>query len=128
MQPPCPFCSFNTSDLIAEDPLVVVIRDRYPISPGHTLVVLKRHVESFFQTTKEERLALLGAMEQGKSLLDREFKPDGYNIGINDGEAAGQTVNHLHIHLIPRYKGDSPDPRGGIRWIFPDKASYWDEK
>ena len=124
----CPFCSLNKADFIAEDDLTVVIRDRYPISPGHTLVVLKRHVESFFQTKEEERLALLGAMEQGKSLLDREFKPDGYNIGINDGKAAGQTVNHLHIHLIPRYKGDSPDPRGGIRWIFPNKAPYWDEK
>lgn len=128
MQPPCPFCYLNKADFIAEEDLTVVIRDRYPVSSGHSLIILKKHVESFFQTTKEERLALLGAMEQGKSLLDREFKPDGYNIGINDGEAAGQTIQHLHIHLIPRYKGDSPDPRGGIRWIFPDKAPYWDEK
>lgn len=84
-------------------------------------------MESFFETTKEEKIALLNGIEQAKALIDKELSPDGYNIGINDGEAAGQTIEHLHIHLIPRYKGDSPDPRGGIRWIFPEKAKYWED-
>ena len=126
MKPICPFCNLNKADLIAENDLTVVIRDKHPISSGHSLIVLKKHVESFFHTTDEEKLSLLKAIDQGKNLLDKKFKSDGYNIGINDGEAAGQTINHLHIHLIPRYEGDSKDPRGGIRWIFPDKAPYWE--
>ena len=73
-------------------------------------------------------MSLLKAIDQGRDLLGKEFKPDGYNIGINDGEVAGQTIEHLHIHLIPRYEGDSQDPRGGVRWIFPNKAPYWNEK
>jgi diadenosine tetraphosphate (Ap4A) HIT family hydrolase len=75
-----------------------------------------------------EKTAILQAMDEAKASLDREFSPDGYNIGINDGEAAGQTVMHLHVHLIPRYKGDTEDPRGGVRWIFPEKAKYWKEE
>ena len=69
---------------------------------------------------------LIKIIEKAKALIDKKLNPDGYNIGINDGAAAGQTINHLHIHVIPRYKGDSEDPRGGIRWIFPDKAPYWE--
>jgi len=121
----CPFCNLNKGDFIFENDLAVVIRDKHPISSGHSLIILKKHVESFFLTIKEEKIALFEGMEQAKVLVEDKLKPDGYNIGINDGEAAGQTINHLHIHVIPRYKGDSQDPRGGIRWIFPDKASYW---
>jgi len=128
MKPICPFCTLSEVHFIAEDNLTIVIRDKHPVSSGHCLIILKRHVESFFHTTDEEKLSLLKAIVQGKNLLEREFKPDGFNIGINDGEAAGQTIEHLHIHLIPRYKGDSLDPRGGIRWIFPNKAPYWDEQ
>jgi len=128
MKAVCPFCSLNETDFITEDGLTVVIRDKHPVSSGHSLIILKRHVESFFQITDEEKLSLLKAIDQGKTLLDKDFKPDGYNIGINDGEVAGQTIKHLHIHLIPRYAGDSQDPRGGIRWIIPTKAPYWDEK
>ena len=75
-----------------------------------------------------ERNDLLGLLDGAKAVLEHEFSPDGYNIGINDGAAAGQTVPHLHIHLIPRYNGDSPDPRGGVRWIVPDKADYWSNR
>lgn len=71
---------------------------------------------------------MLKLLDESKAALDAEFHPDGYNIGINDGAAAGQTIAHLHIHLIPRYAGDQPDPRGGVRWIFPAKADYWSNR
>lgn len=80
---------------------------------------------SFFDITAEERDALLALLDEAKQQADTEFRPQGWNIGINDGPAAGQTVPHLHIHLIPRYTGDLPDPRGGVRWVIPDKARYW---
>jgi diadenosine tetraphosphate (Ap4A) HIT family hydrolase len=89
------------------------------------LVIPKRHIGSFFELEPEERDSLFSLLEESKRGLDKEFKPDGYNIGINDGPSAGQTVPHLHIHLIPRYSGDQADPRGGIRWIIPEKAKYW---
>ena len=102
-----------------------VVRDAFPISLGHSLVISKRHVSSFFDLEIEEKHEMLRLLAHAKNCLDRELSPEGYNVGINDGQAAGQTVPHLHIHLIPRYKGDVEDPRGGIRWIFPDKADYW---
>lgn len=102
-----------------------VIRDAYPVSPGHTLIIPTRHVPSFFELTTQEQTALLALLGEAKAQLDVEFQPAAYNIGINDGAAAGQTVRHLHIHLIPRYTGDRPDPRGGVRWLFPEKADYW---
>jgi diadenosine tetraphosphate (Ap4A) HIT family hydrolase len=82
-------------------------------------------VASLFEATKQERDSLLSLLDGAKTLLDSEFSPDSYNIGINDGVAAGQTVLHLHVHLIPRYEGDMIDPRGGVRWLFPDKVRYW---
>jgi diadenosine tetraphosphate (Ap4A) HIT family hydrolase len=108
----------------------LVIRDGYPISPGHTLIISKRHIGSFFDTTTEERNALFELLDWAKASLlspgcETGSMPDAFNIGINDGPAAGQIVPHLHIHLIPRYQGDSKDPRGGVRWIMPDKAKYW---
>jgi len=121
----CPFCSVDKTRIILENNTVMVIRDAFPVSPGHALIIPKRHIASFFETNEEERKAMLEALDQAKEIFDRELKPDGYNIGINEGLTAGQTIMHLHIHLIPRYKGDSSDPRGGIRWIFPDKARYW---
>ena len=122
----CPFCSLPDARVVADYGAVVVIRDGFPVSPGHALVIPKRHVGSFFETTREEREAILRALDATKVELQATLKPDGYNIGINDAPAAGQTVPHLHVHLIPRYDGDQPDPRGGVRWIFPDKAKYWD--
>ena len=103
----------------------MVVRDAFPVSPGHTLVIPLRHVGSFLELGDDERTALLALLDEAKGQLDAEFQPAGYNVGINDGAAAGQTVSHLHIHLIPRYAGDQADPRGGVRWIFPDKADYW---
>jgi diadenosine tetraphosphate (Ap4A) HIT family hydrolase len=122
---PCAFCSLPESRIIDASQYGVVIRDGFPISPGHTLVMPQRHIGSFFDLNADEREDLMALLERAKVVIDAEFKPDGYNIGINDGPAAGQTVSHLHIHLIPRYKADLPDPRGGVRWIIPDKADYW---
>lgn len=126
--PPCPFCTLPAERITVADAFTLVIRDGFPISPGHTLIIPRRHVASFFDITREERAALFTQLENAKFALDSEFAPDGYNIGINDGSAAGQTVPHLHIHLIPRYAGDLPDPRGGVRWVIPDKADYWSRR
>ena len=106
----------------------MAVRDAYPISLGHTLIIPRRHVGSFFEISAVERTYLLALLDNAKAVVEQEFKPDGFNIGINDGPAAGQTVPHLHIHLIPRYNGDSADPRGGVRWIIPAKADYWSQK
>ena len=122
---PCPFCSLPSERIIDQNDHGLVVRDGYPISKGHTLIIPKRHTGSFFDLTETERLDLLLLLDKAKTALDNEFNPNGFNIGINDGPAAGQTVPHLHIHLIPRYNGDITDPRGGVRWIIPEKADYW---
>jgi len=108
--------------------LAFVKRDGHPVAVGHSLIIPRRHVATFFETTDDERRAMLELLDETKVLLNREHRPDGYNIGINDGAAAGQTVMHVHLHIIPRYLGDKNDPRGGIRWIFPEKAKYWTKK
>ena len=125
---PCLFCSVPRDEILIDGPIAMARIDNHPVSPGHTLIIPKRHVASFFETTEEERAAMMKLLDEAKAVLDQKHKPDGYNIGINGGEAAGQTVMHLHIHLIPRYKGDKADPRGGVRWILPDKAAYWSKK
>ena len=122
----CPFCTLPQDRIIDSNEMGFVIRDGFPISPGHTLIIPKRHVGSFFEISQEERDALLGLLDQAKKVIAKELSPDSFNIGINDGPAAGQTVPHLHIHLIPRFKGDQEDPRGGVRWIIPEKAQYWE--
>ena len=123
----CPFCTLQKDRIVSENESTLTVRDAFPVSDGHTLVIPKRHVESLFDCNPDEKADILQALEEAKVALDKEFSPDGYNIGINDGEAGGQTIPHLHIHLIPRYRGDVSDPRGGVRWIFPDKAKYWSE-
>ncbi len=127
MTSPCPFCALPAGRIIHARESAVVIRDGFPVSPGHSLVIPKRHVSSFFEVTDDERNDLLSLLAEARDDLERQFRPAGYNIGINDGAAAGQTVPHLHIHLIPRYAGDRGDPRGGVRWVLPDKAAYWTE-
>lgn len=125
----CPFCQIPPERIITQNEHAFAIRDAFPVSPGHTLIIPKRHIASFFETTQEEKTALLQLLDDVGVLLaapDVLNKPDGYNIGINDGAAAGQTVPHLHIHLIPRYKNDVEDPRGGVRWVVPEKARYWE--
>lgn len=121
----CPFCTLPEHRIRDRNDCAVVVRDAFPLTQGHTLVIPTRHVESFFDTTAVERGALLSLLDRAREQLQAELRPDGYNIGINDGRAAGQTVGHLHIHLIPRYAGDREDPRGGVRWVIPEKAAYW---
>jgi len=121
----CAFCTLPSARVIDENTTAMVIRDGYPVSPGHTLLIPKRHTGSFFDLSEHERNDLLALLNRAKWLLDAELQPQGYNIGINDGAAAGQTVPHLHVHLIPRFEGDLADPRGGVRWVIPAKAKYW---
>lgn len=125
MSEPCPFCTLPAGRIVMANDLAVAIRDGFPVSRGHTLILPRRHVESFFEVTEAERNAMMALLDAAKAGLDMAFRPNGYNLGINDGQAAGQTVPHLHMHLIPRFVGDIADPRGGIRWIFPVKARYW---
>ena len=121
----CPFCTLPADRIVASNDLALVVRDGFPISPGHTLVIPKRHFGSFFEATDEERDAMLILLDQARRDIGGELAPDGFNIGINDGAAAGQTVPHLHLHLIPRFEGDVADPRGGVRWVIAEKARYW---
>lgn len=125
MSKPCPFCVLDPARILAEDELTVVYKDGFPVSPGHTVIIPKRHFPTLFEATAEERMALLAALDRAKVILDERHSPDGYNIGVNHGRAGGQSVPHLHIHLIPRYLGDKEDPRGGVRWVLPEKAKYW---
>lgn len=118
----CPFC--NHTGVILENELACAIYDRYPVTPGHILVIPKRHFGDFFQATGAEKEALFDLLEQCKDYLERYYKPDGFNIGVNCGEAAGQTIYHVHVHLIPRYRGDIDDPRGGVRGVIPEKRIY----
>ena len=125
----CLFCRIISNDtrkeILLQNDLAVMIRDTEPVSNGHSLIIPRRHVSSFFDTSPEERTALMALLDQTKKDLDRDFSPDDYNVGINDGPLAGQSIPHLHIHIIPRYKGDKDDPRGGVRWILQEKAKYW---
>ena len=98
--------------------------DNHPVSKGHMKLIPKRHVDSICKLTEDELIAMRNLMIKAKELVNKQFNPDAYNIGINEGEYAGQTVFHLHIHLIPRYKGDVPDPIGGVRNILPGKGNY----
>lgn len=121
----CAFCTLPPERIIHGNATAIVIRDSYPVSPGHTLLIPRRHTGSFFDLSEQERVDILTLLDWAKLMLDRDFRPQGYNIGINDGAAAGQTVPHLHMHLIPRYEGDLTDPKGGVRWVIPGKAKYW---
>ena len=122
---PCPFCTLPAGRIIGQNDHALWIFDGFPISPGHALIIPKRHIGSLFEASEAERSALFALLAAARNEVAEERQPDAYNIGINDGPAAGQTVPHLHIHLIPRYAGDQQDPRGGVRWIIPEKADYW---
>ena len=122
---PCPFCTLPESRIVEENEYGVLILDGFPVSLRHSLVIPKRHVGSFFDITEYERIGLLKLLDRAKEMVANQHRPAGYNIGINDGAAAGQTVPHLHIHFIPRYDKDQNVPRGGVRWVIPEKADYW---
>lgn len=118
------FTDLSEDQWRAHNGLAFAIRDNFPVSPGHTLVITKREIPTWFDATPEEQLAVMALVEEVKRQLDEEFKPHGYNVGFNAGAAAGQTVPHLHVHVIPRYTGDMDDPRGGVRHAIPAKGNY----
>lgn len=120
----CPFCAADAADVVWSSDLVIAVRDRFPVAPGHTLVIPRRHVATYFDATPWEQAELWRAVADIKKLLDGTHRPDGYNVGFNAGEAAGQTVMHCHIHVIPRAVGDMDDPRGGVRGVIPAKQKY----
>lgn len=124
---PCPFCNLDPSAIIVRGTSSVGFPDMYPVSPGHALVVPVRHVSSLFDLTEDESSDLLRVVAQLRKAVGLKRRPAGFNIAINDGIAAGQTVAHAHIHIIPRYTGDMKDPRGGVRWVIPTKARYWED-
>lgn len=121
----CFFCEcIDKKDLFLENDLAFARYDGFPVSNGHLEVCPKRHIKDFWEATDEERKAIFDLIDQAKKIVDDNYHPDGYNIGMNLGEAAGQSVMHLHVHLIPRYIGDVPNPRGGVRGVIPDKKNY----
>jgi diadenosine tetraphosphate (Ap4A) HIT family hydrolase len=121
----CPFCFPETElELVTESATAYAIFDKYPVSKGHTLIIPKRHVDNYFDLTFREQSACTFMMNFVKELIQKRYNPDGFNIGINVGQAAGQTVNHAHVHLIPRYKRDVENPEGGVRGVIPEKRLY----
>jgi diadenosine tetraphosphate (Ap4A) HIT family hydrolase len=120
----CIFCNIDKERIIAENEWAFAIYDVYPVSQGHMLIIPKKHFDNYFEADPQTKEQLWKLVEECKKNVDKKFNPDGYNIGINCGEAAGQTVMHLHIHLIPRYKGDIGNPRGGVRGVIPNKRMY----
>jgi diadenosine tetraphosphate (Ap4A) HIT family hydrolase len=120
----CLFCTPPGDRIFFRDELVIGLWDAYPVSPGHALLVPRRHIATWFESSAQERTAFVAAMDVAKAFIDKDRRPDGYNIGVNCGAAAGQTIFHLHVHLIPRFLGDVADPRGGVRHVIPDKGNY----
>lgn len=120
----CPFCHMDDSRHLFGDEQVFAVWDGYPVSPGHLLIITRRHVTQWFEATWEEQQAILRALDQGRRMILEQRAVDGFNIGINVGVAAGQTVDHLHVHLIPRTEGDVSDPRGGVRHVIPARGNY----
>jgi len=113
--PSCPFCDLSDKQVVVENGLAAALLDKYPVNQGHLLIIPKRHVPDYFTATAEEINAIHELINEAREYLDKEFRPDGYNIGVNVGSSAGQTVFHLHFHLIPRYAGDVDNPKGGVR-------------
>ena len=120
----CIFCKQPETEVICENELARAFFDKFPVSEGHVLITPKRHAVTFFDATKEELAAINELTFKAKAILDERYNPDGYNIGVNVNYAAGQTIFHLHVHIIPRHKGDIDDPKGGIRNIKPNLISY----
>lgn len=119
---PCLFCV--PRGVIRRNELAYCARDSYPVSPGHSLIIPFRHCASFFDLTPEERAACMELVAAEQEDLEKEFHPDGYNVGVNVAAAGGQSIFHVHIHLIPRFTGDSVHPQGGVRQVIPGKAAY----
>jgi len=121
----CPFCSIEKyREIIAESAMAYAIYDKFPVNPGHALIIPKVHCDDYFKLSLNEQAACWLLLNEVKNRITKQYKPDGFNIGINILEAAGQTIPHVHIHLIPRFKGDVQEPRGGVRGVIPEKKNY----
>lgn len=124
---PCVFCRrLLIGPFIASNELAVAFEDAFPLSRGHSLIIPRRHQPDFLALEPDEQEAVWALLPEVTAFIERAGTPDGYNIGINVNTAAGQTVAHAHVHLIPRHEGDVPDARGGVRWVLPTKARYWE--
>jgi len=122
----CIFCRpRDESDLLAGNDLAIAFPAGFPVSPGHALIVPRRHEPDFFSLAVEEQAAVIALVNPVRAALDERLAPDAYNLGVNVGKAAGQTILHTHLHVIPRYVGDVEEPRGGVRWVLPETARYW---
>ena len=119
----CIFCNL-VRPILAESILSVAFLDGFPVSIGHALIVPRRHVVTIWDVTPEEYTDAFNLVRDVKDVLQKQFEPQGFNVGVNCGETAGQSVWHAHIHVIPRYTGDVPSPRGGVRNIIPGKGNY----
>ena len=126
-QADCPFCDIPGESVVAESRHALAVRDGYPVSRGHTLVIPKAHAEKLFAQSAEIQSDIWRLVAKVRNELQSRYNPDGFNVGLNVGRAAGQTVKHTHVHVIPRFDGDVADPRGGIRWVLPERAAYWDQ-
>lgn len=122
----CLFCKWKEEKekIVLENELAFARFDEFAVSKGHILFMTKRHTKDFFSTTIEEKNAIFDLIDQAKRMIDEEYQPTGYNIGMNCGVSAGQSVMHIHVHLIPRYDGDVENPRGGVRGVIPKKQNY----
>ncbi|MGL6185835.1 MAG: HIT family protein [Clostridium chrysemydis] len=120
----CIFCEYSKEDYIVENELCFAIYDKFPVNEGHALIIPKRHFPNYFDATSEEIKAMYDLSHKVKEIIDEKYKPDGYNVGVNVDTAGGQTVMHLHMHIIPRFNGDIEDPRGGVRRIKKQLVFY----
>ena len=121
----CLFCNVDKSKIVSENDFFVVVRDNYPVTELHTLIISKRHTASYFELEDSEKISLIKTLDKQKNLLlQNDSTIKGFNIGINDGVEAGQTIMHFHTHLIPRRTGDVQNPRGGVRGVIPEKQNY----
>ena len=123
MKKDCIFCNPDREKVL-QSKLCYAIFDKYPVSNGHLLIIPHRHEGDYFKLKKEEKQALWQMVEEAKTYLDKNFQPDGYNVGFNLHKAAGQTIFHVHIHVIPRYEGDMENPEGGVRHVVEGKGRY----
>ena len=120
----CIFCDLPKEKIIIENELARAFYDEFPVSKGHILIIPKRHIANFFELEQKELNDINSLILECKKIIDNKYSPDGYNIGVNVGEHAGQSVFHVHVHLIPRYKGDVANPKGGVRGVIPEKQNY----
>ncbi len=122
----CPFCDVPPESIYAMSEHAFAIRDNYPVARGHMLVIPNIHAASIFAHNASVQADVWHLVANVRADLQSQLNPDGFSVGLNDGQAAGQTVHHAHVHIIPRFHGDVDDPRGGIRWLLPKHAAYWD--